>query len=41
MEEVEIDRGVTLELAADNWVVAPFDFDKVHNTLASVFFGNF
>ena len=41
MEVVEIDGGVALELAADNWVVAPLDLDKVSDALAPVFLGDF
>ena len=41
MEVIEIDGGIALEFAADNWVVAPLDLDKVGNTLAPIFLGNF
>ena len=41
MEVIEIDGGVALELAADDWVVAPFDLDKVGDALAPIFFGDF
>ena len=40
MEEVEIDRRVPLKLSADDWVVAPLDFDKVSDALAPVFLGD-
>ena len=41
MKKVEVDRGVILELATNNRVVGPLDFDEIGNALAPVFFGDF
>ena len=38
---VEVNMGVAFELAADDGVVTPLDFDKVGNALAPVFLGDF
>ena len=41
MEVVEVYVGVSSKLPADDWVIAPLDFDKVGNALAPVFFSDF
>ena len=41
MEIVEVHVRVALESAADDWVIAPLDLDKVGNAFAPIFFGNF
>ena len=41
MKKVEVDGGVTFELAADDRVVGPLDFDEIGNTFAPIFFGDF
>ena len=41
MEIVEVDGGVTLELATDNGVIWPLDLDEVGDLLGPIFFGNF
>ena len=40
MKKVEIDGGVTFELATDNRVVGPLDFDEVGDALTPIFFGD-
>ena len=41
MKVVEINVGVVFESAADDGIATPFDFDKVGDALAPIFFGDF
>ena len=40
MKEVEINGGVALELAADDRVIGPLDFDEISDALTPVFLGD-
>ena len=40
VKEIEVDRGVVLELAADDGVIGPLNFDEVGDTLSPIFFGD-
>ena len=41
VKEVKINRGVALQLATNDRVIGPLDFDEIGDTLAPIFLGDF
>ena len=40
MQEVEVDRGIVLEFATNDWVIAPLDLDEVGDALTPILSGD-
>ena len=40
MQEVEVDGGIVLEFATNDWVIAPLDLDEVGDALTPILSGD-